>query len=40
MHIFIYESRSFLVCTADHGLERGRPHIFTRADVKEVVDES
>ncbi len=38
--VAIYESRSFLVCTPDHGIERGSPHIFTRADVKEVVDES
>ena len=35
--IAIYESRSYLVCTADHGAESGSPHIFTRADVKEVL---
>ena len=34
----IYESRSFLVCTAEHGIEQGSPYIFTRADVKGVID--
>ena len=36
--VAIYESHSFLVCTPDHGFERGSPHIFTRADVRQVVD--
>ena len=35
--VAIYESKSFLVCTPDNGAERGRPHIFYRGDVKEVV---
>lgn len=35
--VAIFESRSYLVCTPDHGVERGSPHIFTRVDVKEVV---
>lgn len=34
----IFESRSFLVCTPDHGIDRGAPHIFTRTDVRQVVD--
>ena len=38
MIVEIFESRSFLVCTPDHGVEEGSPHIFTRADVKQVVD--
>jgi hypothetical protein len=33
----IFESRSFLVCTPDHGIERGAPHIFTRDDVRKVI---
>lgn len=32
----IFESRSFLVCTPDHGVERGAPHFFTRDDVRKV----
>jgi hypothetical protein len=36
--VAIYESRSFLVCTPEHGLNCGSPLIFTRADVKQVVD--
>jgi hypothetical protein len=34
----IYESRSFLVCTPEHGIKQGSPYIFTRADVKGVID--
>ncbi len=33
----IYESRSFLVCTPGHGYEGGRPYVFARADVREVM---
>lgn len=33
----IFESRSFLVCTPDHGVDRGAPHIFTRDDVRKVI---
>ena len=33
----IFESKSFLVCTPDHGYEQSSPHIFWRGDVKEVV---
>ena len=36
--VAIFESRSFLVCTPDHGFKRGSPFIFTRADVKQVID--
>jgi hypothetical protein len=36
--VAIFESRSFLVCTPDHGFKGGSPYIFTRADVKQVVD--
>jgi hypothetical protein len=36
--VAIFESRSFLVCTPDHGVENGSPFIFTRADVKHVTD--
>jgi hypothetical protein len=35
--VAIFESRSFLVCTLDHGVENGSPFIFTRADVKQVI---
>ena len=37
--VAIYESKSFLVCTAEHGYEQGSPHIFYRGDVKEVTDD-
>ena len=33
----ILESRSFLVCTPDHGVDRGAPHIFTRDGVRKVI---
>jgi hypothetical protein len=36
--VAIFESRSFLVCTPDHGAKNGSPFIFTRADVKQVTD--
>jgi len=36
--VAIFESRSFLVCTPDHGINSGSPFIFTRADVKQVID--
>jgi len=36
MVLAIYESRSFLVCTPEHGVERGTPHFFTRDDVRRV----
>jgi len=36
--VAIFESRSFLVCTPEHGVKSGSPLIFTRADVKQVVD--
>lgn len=36
--VAIFESRSFLVCTPDHGVKSGSPVIFTRADVKQVTD--
>jgi hypothetical protein len=35
--VAIFESRVFLVCTPDHGAERGAPHIFTRDDVRKVI---
>ncbi|MEW5796471.1 MAG: hypothetical protein AB1772_08920 [Candidatus Zixiibacteriota bacterium] len=35
--VAIFESDSFLVCTPDHGAECGSPHIFTRADVRQVI---
>ena len=37
MIVAIFESRSFLVCTPDHGVENGSPFIFTRDDVKQVI---
>lgn len=33
----IFESKSFLVCTPEHGPEGTLPIIFVRSDVKEVV---
>lgn len=35
--VVIYESNSFLVCTLENGVDSGRPHIFWRGDIKEVV---
>ena len=35
--VAIFESKSFLVCTPENGVETGRPHIMWRGDVKEVV---
>jgi len=36
--VAIFESRSFIVCTPDHGFRKGSPFIFTRSDVKQVID--
>gem|GEM_PF-1104217 len=35
--VAIFESRSFLVCTPDHGVDRGAPHVFTHEDVRRVI---
>ena len=35
--VVIYESSSFMVGTLENGVDSGRPHIFYRGDVKEVV---
>lgn len=36
--IAIFESTAFLVCTPDHGVERGMPHFFSRQDVRRVFE--
>lgn len=35
--VAIFESRSFIVCTPDHGTGKGMPYFFTRDEVKKVV---
>jgi len=35
----IFESQSFLVCTAERGFGKGLPFIFTRTEVVRVEDE-
>lgn len=34
----IYESKSFCVCTAEHGALKGLPYFFTRDSVYEVIE--
>ena len=38
--VAIFESTAFLVCTRDHGVEKGMPHFFSRQDVRNVIEAS